>query len=493
MPQDIARSLSDSGEISNVFFRALVKPVKAYEGGGKNRFARGTLELSVERLELIVVDRSPIVPGLHLDVIDKDKIVWSYKPPSYSSIAAKEADKRARDNKEIAELEKECAVVKGNPTKCYNKLCSKIKKTGDVERSRACHAESTAAYKKWVAADSASRQTTRKAEEEALRRKRAMEIVCRRRFSGSKAQSWMPVEGTSAYKAAMDACMSEPDRDEYGPDILGLRLGMPLTEADGFIKRQSINFSANSTDSRPFEKATLYWTEDSNHGIALFSVVNGEHERVAAVSRRLYMGDKKLTSAHVTGGLRKKYGKELWSSGNTLLWASNEGGNKPSANKCSGLAELVEPRTEWNRPWGDGNRRARASSRRRAEAMNKVAPQQECMAKHGMPTGPEDMQKLAQCVQELAMKAGAGAPSLSARSTGKSESGTRLPFMVKPTGTSKLFAAYESCGVVTIAHITTDSAGTVKDVSSVLFDPSWIARQPDYAFKSGSGEDQIDF
>lgn len=119
--------------------------------------------------------------------------------------------------------------------------------------------------------------------------------------------------------------------------------------------------------------------------------------------------------------------------------------------------------------------------------MAAVAPQQECMAKHGMPTSPEDMQVLARCIRELA--ASATAP----QSSGASESGARLPFMVKASGTSGLYAGYESCGVVTIAHLNTDDAGIVKDISSVLFDPSWLARQPAFAFKSGGGEDQIDF
>lgn len=485
VPPEIANSIHKTNVI---YFRALVKPFRAISTNMPQHFVGGTLDMILERMELIVVDTRRGVPALHLDIVGENKVLWTYTPPAYKEKIINTVKERGKIDEKI----KACAASSKGPMACYPQLCREIRALGDEEGYTSCNADYINAYKKWKNSLISAINNKEADRVKTQMHNQGTERICRNRYSGSSVQSWMPVKGTPEYKTAMTACLSEPERDLYGPDILGLRLGMPLTDAKNFIKRQSIKFNANSTDSRPFEKATLYWTGDSNHGIAVFSLASGGHERVAAVSRRLYMGEKKLTTNQVLGGLRKKYGQELWSNGGrTLLWASPKGSNSPSANKCSELAELVEPRGGWDKPWGDGNSRGRARNRRQAAAMSAVAPQQECMAKHGMPTGPEDMMKLAQCIQELSLNA--TAPSGSARSSTESESGARLPFMVTATGTSKLFAGYESCGVVTIAHISTDNSGTVTDVSSVLFDPSWIARQPDFSFKSGKEEDLIDF
>ena len=476
IPSDMAKrmSLPRGGGYAGIF-RALVKPVNT-PGPGR------TLEFAVERLELLKTPQ-------HTAILDDKNVIWRYTPPGYKTFLATGAQQKAQEQKDIAELKKVCASSSDNPISCYSKLCSKIRVTGDMEGYKKCNADSKRAFRKWEKSQWAAINDKEAARLENKRQNMVTERMCRGRYTGYPAQSWMPVKGTPEFKAAMTACRNEPVRGVYGPDILGLRLGMPLNDADNFIKRQSMKYNTTLKDSRPFEKASLYWTEDSNHGIAVFSLVNGEQERVAAVSRRLYMGDKKLTANQVVNGLRKKYGQELWSNGNhTLLWASPEGSKKPSAKMCSGLAELIEPRAGWNRAWSSGNKRSKAISQRQAAAMSIVAPQQQCMAKHGMPSSPEDMQILARCIQEFA--ANATAPS---QSTEESKSDARLPFMVKATGTSELYAGYESCGAVTIAYFDTDDTGIVKDISSVLFDPSWIARQPAFAFKSDKGEDQIEF
>lgn len=476
IPSDMAKrmSLPRGGGYAGIF-RALVKPVNT-PGPGR------TLELAIVRLELLKTPQ-------HTAILDDKNVIWRYTPPGYKTFLATAAQQKAQEQKNIAELKKVCAATKDNPISCYSKLCSKIMATGDMEGYKSCTADSGRAFRKWKDSQWAAINAKEAARMKNKKQNMVNERMCRGRYTGSAVQSWMPVKGTPEFKAAMTACQNEPVRAVYGPDILGLRLGMPLSDAKNFIKRQSIKYNTTLKDTRPFEKASLYWSEDANHGIAVFSLVNGEHERVAAVSRRLYMGDKKMTAGRVIDGLRKKYGRELWSSGGrTLLWASPEGSKKPSAKKCSGLAELVEPRAGWNRTWATGTKRATAREQRQAAAMAAVAPQQECMAKHGMPASPEDMQVLARCIRELA--ANATAPP---ESSGASGSGARLPFMVKASGTSGLYAGYESCGVVTIAHLNTDDAGIVQDISSVLFDPSWLARQPAFAFGSGGGEDQIDF
>ena len=61
------------------------------------------------------------------------------------------------------------------------------------------------------------------------------------------------------------------------------------------------------------------------------------------------------------------------------------------------------------------------------------------------------------------------------------------------------YAAYET-GPVVIAILNADANGGVKDAAFVLFDPSWIANQPAFAFKgggataaAGGGKKKIDF
>lgn len=455
-------------------FRALVKPVNALEPGR-------TLELAVERLELLKTNQ-------HIDILDDKNVIWSYTPPSYKKLMAKVSQGKANELDEIAQQKKVCAASK-DPVSCYPKLCERIRKAEGKKKWESCMQETKLAIRKWKKSQWATINAKRDAKDENIRQSMVTEKMCRRKYTGYVVQPWMPVKGTPEFKSAMTACQNEPVRDVYGPDILGLRLGMSLNDANNFIRRQSVKQNTTLKDTRPFEKAALHWTKDANHGIAVFSVVNGEHERVAAVSRRLYMGDKKMTAGQVISGLRKKYGRELWSNGNqTLLWAFSKGSKKPSAKMCSGLVKLIEPRSGWNRTWGPGKKSSKASKQRQSTSMARVGRQQECMAKHGMPSSPATMQVFASCMQGLTTNA--SAPS---QSGGKSGVSARLPFMIKASGNPKLYARYKACGPVVIARINKGRKGVLTDMSLVLFDPDWIARQPAFAFRSGKGESRIAF
>ncbi len=414
-----------------------------------------------------------------------------------AGIQAKQAESAKAKQKlhqDIAKLKQTCSASRS--VDCYQELCGKIKETGNNSEYQSCNRELQQANKKKYKAirESSKAQWATinakgAAKNENIRQNMATERSCQKKYTGYVVQPWMPVKGTPEFKAAMTACQNEPIRDVYGPDILGLRLGMPLNDANSFIRRQSVNKNTTLKDTRPFEKAALHWTKDANHGIAVFSVVNGEHERVAAVSRRLYMNGKKTTADQVVNGLRKKYGRELWSKGNhTLLWAFPKGSKKPSAKMCSGLVKLIEPRAGWNRAWSSGKKSSESSKQRQSTSMARVGRQQECMAKHGMPSSPEAMQAFASCMQGLTTNA--PAPS---QSGGKSGSNTRLPMMIPANGNPKLYEKYKACGPVIIARTNKAKNGTLKDMSLVLFDPDWIARQPAFAFKSGKGGDQIEF
>ncbi len=419
-------------------------------------------------------------------------------------------------HQDIARLKKTCSVSK--TPECYKELCNKIKKTGNQKEYKSCSKEWTQAMedkgnrvmeannKAWA------ERMAKKTEEKKTKYKKQQKIRdCQTRYSsGSTSKPWMPIKGSAAYKTAVAACINEPVRGPYGPDILGLRLGMSENDTTGLLKRQQVHGFAMLNETRPFEKANLQWTKDANHGIALFFITNGGSysKRVAAVSRRLYVGDKKMTSDQVINGLRKKYGQELWANGSQkLLWAFPTGSAKPSPKACAGLAKLIEPRVGWNRDWAASSSGGRSSSaQRRATGSSRMNAYSECMAQVGMGAGgpvgggsnpmggPQGMAKameLQRCIKEKGLMSG-GKPSSTTTQT-KGNSNTRLPMMIKANGSPSRYAGYKACGPVVIANINKDGKGALTDMSMVLFDPDWIAHQPAFAFKSGKGGSQIDF
>jgi len=55
--------------------------------------------------------------------------------------------------------------------------------------------------------------------------------------------------------------------------------------------------------------------------------------------------------------------------------------------------------------------------------------------------------------------------------------------MIGAEGTPGDYSSYEASGPVLIARLNKGKSGKVKDMSIVLFDPSWVASQPVAAFK----------
>lgn len=482
VPPDIAERIYEKYGGRGAYFRALVKPVNTGPTG-KARGAGRTLDLAVERLELLSTDQ-------HVAVLDEKNVVWRFTPPTYETLQADAAQEQER----IAQQKRTCAASKSR--ECYDDLCAKIKKTGDMKEIEWCVHEQSLAYKESRFAEHKTTEAKRQEEMEKQRQSMVVGRACQNRYTAYGVQPWMPVEGTPEFQNAMTACQKEPVRDVYGPDILGLRLGMPLNEANNFIRRQSVKQNTTLKDTRPFEKATLYWTDDGNHGIAVFSLVNGEYERVAAVSRRLYFGDKGPSRSEIIDGLRKKYGAELWSDSDRVkLWSMADGAQKPSGKMCSGLVNLIEPREGWSRAWGAGSSAAREDRRaaRQADMSARMSAQQECVAKYGMPMGGQPgavnmqmMQELQRCLQEKAL----GTQAAPAAPAGTS---ARLPMTVKASGSPKLYEGYQACGPVIVAYLNSDTGGALKDLSLVLFDPGWIARQPAFAFASDAGKTHVKF
>lgn len=257
-----------------------------------------------------------------------------------------------------------------------------------------------------------------KAKKRALTKKRDCKILVR--------TEWKLNEGTEEYEAAFKGCMEEQNRAPYGPDILGLRLGMTWGEADTLLmremdisKKDRNKYVEMANEPRPFKSGILYFSKRGDHGIAFYYLRNNNNKLVAAVSRRLYFDEKGQPADPIREALVEKYGPTDWSKGDTLLWVTAPHSDGPPLGAlCSKLADKLSPVELSRQRWTSG----------------------------------ED-----------------GSP--------------RTIFMIGAEGTPEEYSQYEACGPVLIARLNQDKNGKIKDMSIVLFDPSWIASLPVVAFK----------
>lgn len=282
------------------------------------------------------------------------------------------------------------------------------------------------------------------------------------------------------------ADVKEKGRNSYGPDILGLRLGMSEKKARSVMQRQRFSSRASTDDPRPFHDATLQWTRDDTHGIALYYLYSGGEKRLAAVSRRLYFDNKNTRIDQVRDGLRKKYGKESQASASgTLLWV---GKGKSGTRSCKRLEKKLAERTDWSRKW-------KAPRVRGSQSMSTGSAQsvsQACMSKYGfkpgmMPgAGTFDISKMMGLQQCMSQQAGKMIPGSSGRKQ-------RATMMIAKEGAPQDYQKFASCGPVIIASQHNDASGKLTDVSLVLFDPAWLAELPAYLFKQSGSTGDIQF
>ncbi len=337
---------------------------------------------------------------------DKTKTAVAAKAQAEKKKKQKAADMRSKKDKINKKLtECETIVSPKDRLSCFEDVCSTVK--GGNESNRCISGK--------MKASSQIDQEKSKAKSMAKRKVRN----CEQRASSD----WKLNKGSEEYNAAVKGCVEEEDRVPYGPDILGLRLGMTWGDADKLIKREMDLSKAESrkhvvmaTEPRPFKDGRLYFSKEGDHGVAFYHMRNNDNERVAAVSRRLYFDGKGESSVPVRKALVEKYGKVDWSKGNTLLWATSGG---PSLGaRCAKLADKLLPAELSRKKWKSG------------------------------------------------------------------ESGSlRTIFMIGAEGTPGDYSMYEACGPVLIARLNKNKSGKIKDMSMVLFDPSWIASQPAAAFK----------
>ena len=489
VPEEAAQRIADSYAY---WYRALVRPVEvaAYRDdrsrSGKPVTRGQTVYLEVLKMELV---RNQELVGIQYD----GDVVWTHVPTSYADLKKQKAQQAAREREDLARLRKQCEV--SGTSSCYQELCARLKSKDEYKACRKKQAaalakEKRAQFNAAAGAAAASLGAGQGAPGKTAVRTNSRSD-CGRKYGGYQAQAWIPVSGTPEHKAAIEHCLKQPVREPYGRDILGLRLGMASNDANRLMQRQPYERNVLAEDSRPFEKGQLAISRDRNDGLAAFFLGNGNVDRVAAVSRRVYFKEGQMQAAKLQQGLRKKYGKESWSRGEAMMWLDSSA--KASPSSCSGLVSMIEERGGWRAGGWVLKGRSRANRGNASMAigmqagMRAGAIQQECMAKYGMPSGGADMQaqiqKLQRCMEEKMAAAGAAAGATADAVMADSSDQERRPHTVKMTAKPAQYAKYKACGPVVIALFNKGAGGSVKDLSLVLFDPEWVSRQPEFAFK----------
>ncbi len=121
----------------------------------------------------------------------------------------------------------------------------------------------------------------------------------------------------------------------YGPDIVGLRLGMSFAAADKIIRdhmpvgRMLVADRAYQTDAatgglKPFSSGRLYVSKDGSDTIILFDESPAAPDVVMSVVRQVDLPKGRISAAEVFAQLRNKYGKEKDAGNDQLAWG--EGG-----------------------------------------------------------------------------------------------------------------------------------------------------------------------
>ncbi len=453
-----------------------------------------------------------------VEVLDSklEKILWTFGPETFltpEQALAKQADTQASSQRaanaaqqvkiaaqqrkadEAAAIAAEKAKIKverqakqdacdGRSTTqeriaCYQPLCASLDSTlgFDNGESRLCRVR-VASLRRGLESE-----------------QRTIKSNCRTRLYPRDNTRWMPLEGDPEYQAGMAVCLRDPVRGVYGPDIIGLRLGQEGTKATSImLHRLETKYGSTFKETRPFEGGFLSWSDDASRGIAHFDIMNHGKRLVAAISRRLYFDADGPSRADIVAGLRKKYGREAWSSKQSaMLWTF--GADKSQANKCAGLVDLIQPRGKWSHEW-----RPRLSSAERQQQRQQTAQSAQdrgktfkiCLKKvetnllalYSNGNQPSAQQQaalndeLTKCQQDF--ESGATTQTTVAETA-------RLPMMVGTGGSPQDYAEYSSCGPVVISLFNQGADGGLKDASFVLFDPAWIASQPAFAFKGGMG------
>lgn len=122
------------------------------------------------------------------------------------------------------------------------------------------------------------------------------------------------VGGVLEKVAGMEALSVEP----YGPDVVGLRLGMSFKEAERIIRTHMQVGKVLNTDRskqfmleklKPYTSGRLFVDVNEKEYIAIFDEPPAARERVVGLWRRVYLHQGKVIPAALLQQVEKKYGK----------------------------------------------------------------------------------------------------------------------------------------------------------------------------------------
>lgn len=327
-----------------------------------------------------------------------------------SAAAEKEASALARKEQEQMALAKDFATCERSSSAqekldCYKAVCEPRQGNWECfERIRSA----------------GSAVTAERSRASALEGTRRMDCGTRARVA------WRLTPDTPDYASFLASCMSQAQRAPYGPDILGLRLGMERGDADNLrLRVLDIAETEKGAQRRtaaeplPFDEGSLNFSAARDHLLAVYTLDNFGKPLSAVISRRLFLGPRAQPMDALVAAMSERYGDPLWNDQRHFLWSFTEDGRPrrdAAAQTCSGLVDLLVD-AEWQ------------TYSALDEEITRLAP-----------------------------------PTLSARAS--------------PSD----YAAFADCGVVLIARFNELPDGNVGDFALTLFDPGWIAEQPTFAF-----------
>ena len=170
------------------------------------------------------------------------------------------------------------------------------------------------------------------AQEDAARRKAVQEqVVAREAVEKEHAEKQHKAEQAAAQiEVARKAAAQARPEGAFGPDILGVRLGMTFTEADAIIKKPGkfpikITNDEQSRNFGPrFLTGQVYVTADGLDRIAVLWLLHSDRH-IVSISRRIGLPLPSISDEQANKVLAEKYGKPDFSSGGYQYWSSQSG------------------------------------------------------------------------------------------------------------------------------------------------------------------------
>jgi len=170
------------------------------------------------------------------------------------------------------------------------------------------------------------------------------------RFFGSNDQLLATVKPQIEEKmVAADPLSRAKTGQPFGPDVVGIQLGMRLPAAEAAIRKHSnVRDSFIGKASFPFDGAHLYVLDDGDEYISLFTIKDQHGERVAALERNVwYLPAEAPSDSAINSAIAGKYGQETerrsFPGGFSARWTENVEGQVMSRQdaKRTGCRSLV--------------------------------------------------------------------------------------------------------------------------------------------------------